>query len=87
MERAPGFDDGLVLAYGPALRGWDPTESSWFMCLEDGDRVRNYDCFEELLADALYESNLDVRHIMPPEFEFSSLDADDHAVFGSRGAI
>jgi hypothetical protein len=78
--------DLFMFMYNDRMRGWDPVNYCWLL-LDRGNGTwpsKVYRSFEEMLADALWEVSIDPRSLMPPDFEFSSLDDTGKKIRGTR---
>jgi hypothetical protein len=79
----PALRDSIMLTSDSGFRGWESTRGIWYR-MYAGDRSRTYRNFGELLADGLWEVGVDIRGLMPRDFEFSSRDANGNKVYGER---
>lgn len=83
IDYAPLFDSTVTLTHGPLLCGWDLKANGWFRGRYDTGRFGVYRSFDELVTDILFEAGVNTRHLMPPSFVFSSLDAQGRRVYGT----
>ena len=74
----------ISLAYDQMLRGWDSVARQWYSREHVRGRHRIYRNFEELLADGLWDVGVDVRHLVPSDFEFSSSDDNGLTLHGTK---
>lgn len=84
VDYAPQFEGLITVNWGPALCGWDPRTQTWFRGYYETGISRTYGDLNELLADLLYDSDLDSPRLMPTSFRFTSPDAAGRPVFGAR---